>query len=137
MVVRPAIISAIMESRLWLVWRSSWLAAAMTLPERQATNMKTGTMTSNTGMMGAATTKMTPRNRIAKGRSATNMAEAPERVLRTVSTSRNRDCQWAAGCASRACNGSDMTLLKSRRPTSTSTLSDTVCMTRDRVWRRT
>jgi len=73
--------------------RSARLTAAMVLPERQATSMNTGRITSRTQAMGAAMISITPMNSTTNGRSAISTAIAPESVLRTVSTSRNRDCQ--------------------------------------------
>ncbi len=105
----------------------------MTLPDFQATNMNSGRITSSTGATGGAMTMMRIRNMRTKGRSVISTAEPPDSVLRTVSTSRNRPCQWPAGLDSSSDRGSDINLSNNWRPTSTSTRSATVCMTRDRA----
>ena len=136
MVVRPAIISAIRLSRLCEVSRSSELAPDMTEAERHAMKTNSGNRTSSTHAMAGATTKITPRNRMAKGRSAIKIADAPDSVLRTMSTSRNSDCQCAPVCVSRVFSGSEVNFWNTRCPTSTSTRRATRCMMRERDWRR-
>ena len=132
MVVRPAIISPIRLSRLCVDWRSWPLASPMMLAERHAMNMKTGSITSSTQATGAAMTKINTKNKMANGRSATNRAVEPDKVLRTTSTSRNRAVQYAEGWLSRFCRGRRINLRNSRRPSSTSTRSATVCRMRAR-----
>ena len=105
----------------------------MTLPDFQATNMNSGRMTSRTGATGGAMVMMRIRNIKTKGRSVINTAEPPDSVLRTVSTSRNRPCQWPDGLDSSSESGRDISLSNNWRPTRTSTRRATVCMTRDRA----
>ena len=92
-------------------------------------------MMASTQTMGAAMKTMSAMKMSAKGKSATSSAEGPESVLRTISTSRNRACQWAFGLLSSSDSGTASTLSNSLRPTPTSMRSAAFCMIRLRPWR--
>ena len=78
--------------------------------------MKIGIAKISTQATGWAMTKVRNRNNTANGKSQTISAAAPESVLRTISTSRNSACQYAAGRASSADNGSREKLIEEAAP---------------------